>query len=89
MIIGFLKLAVFGLIGMTVVYLLLSVYSRSVQREELEKRFDAGDGDGARDAYIEAGMRDYEKSLRKKLIWLVYVIPAIVFVAVFYGLNFG
>ena len=89
MIIGFLKLAVFGLIGMTVVYLLLSVYSRSVQREELEKQFDAGDGDGARDAYIEAGMRDYEKSLRKKLIWLVYVIPAIVFVAVFYGLNFG
>ncbi|MEH6772739.1 MAG: hypothetical protein V7668_02320 [Cereibacter changlensis] len=89
MIIGFLKLAIFGLIGLTVVYLLLSAYSRSVRREELEKRFDAGDGDGPRDAYIEEGMRDYERGLRKKLIWLVYIIPAAVFVAVFYGLNFG
>jgi Ca2+/Na+ antiporter len=90
--IAFLRLAVFGFIGLSVLYLLLSIYSRSVRRETLEKTWDAENGPGgdaaARDAYIEAGMRDYEKSLRKKLIWLVYVIPMIVIGVTVYLVNY-
>jgi Ca2+/Na+ antiporter len=77
--IGFLRLAVFGFIAMSVAYVLLSIYSRSVRREELEKKWDSGavggDDNPDRDAYIEGGMKEYEKSLRRKLIWLVYVLP--------------
>ncbi len=86
--IGFLRMFVFGLIGMTVAYWLLRIYFRSTRREELEKEWAAehpdGGDPGARDAYIEAGMARYGKSLALKLIWLVYVIPTLaVFVLAF------
>jgi hypothetical protein len=75
MILGWIRLIVFGFVGLSIVYWLVSIYSRSVRRETLEKRFDAGGVEGDRDTYIEAGMADYERGLRKRLIWLVYVIP--------------
>ena len=88
--IAFVRLAVFGFIAMTVMYVLLSIYSRSVERERLEKEWD-GENDGgesaARDAYIEAGMKEYEKSLRRKLIWLVYVIPTLAVLLLIYLTN--
>ena len=88
--IAFIRLAVFGLIAMTIMYVLLSIYSRSVERERLEKEWD-GEHDGgesdARDAYIEAGMKSYEKSLRAKLIWLVYVVPTLAVLVLIYLTN--
>lgn len=88
MIIGWIRLWVFALIGMTVVYFLVGIYWRSLRREELEKRFDAGGIDGDRTAYIENGMAEYEKGLKKRLLWLIYIIPTVVFVAIVYILNF-
>jgi endonuclease I len=78
---GFIRLVVLGFIAMTVVYFAISIYSRSVRREKLEDAWDAdhpeGGDEAARDAYIENGMTEYENGFRKKLIWLVYVIPTI------------
>jgi hypothetical protein len=34
-------------------------------------------------------MEQYEKGLRKKLIWLVYVIPTLAVIAALYLLNFA
>jgi hypothetical protein len=88
--IAFVRLAVFGFIAMTIMYVLLSIYSRSVERERLEKEWDAeqgGDESEARDAYIEAGMKAYEKSLRAKLIWLVYVVPTLAVLVLIYLTN--
>lgn len=92
--IGFLRLAFFGYIALTILYFLLSIYSRSTQREELEKAWDAAEGPdrqamGTRDDFIAAGMAKYEKGLRKKLIWLVYVIPTLAVIAAVYLLNFA
>jgi len=87
--IGLIRLAVFGFLGLTVLYFLVSIYSRSTQREELEKAWDADQGPGDRDTYIAAGMVEYEKGLRKKLIWLVYVIPTVAVLAAVYLLNFA
>jgi hypothetical protein len=89
--IGFIRLAVFGLIGLTVLYFLVSIYSRSTQREELEKEWDAthAPGDPGRDAFIDGGMARYEKGLRKKLIWLVYVLPTLAVITAVYLLNFA
>jgi hypothetical protein len=87
--IAMLRLAVFGFIAMTIMYFLVSAYSRSTRREELEKVWDAAQGPGERDDFIAAGMEAYEKGLRKKLIWLVYVIPTLAVLAAIYLLNFA
>ncbi|MEY4697471.1 MAG: hypothetical protein RIT14_1899 [Pseudomonadota bacterium] len=86
--IGFFKLALFGYIGLTVLYWVMKVYARSVERERLEKLYDEGDVPGARDDYIGRGMQAYEHSLRRKLIWLVFVIPTAVVVGLVWILNF-
>lgn len=87
--IALIRLAVFGFLGLTVMYFLVSIYSRSTRREELEKVWDAAQGPGARDEFIDEGMAAYEKGLRKKLIWLVYVIPTLAVIAAVYLLNFA
>ncbi|MFV2051866.1 hypothetical protein [Aliiroseovarius sp. YM-037] len=90
--IALIRLAIFGFIAMTVVYFAVSIYSRSVRREKLEDTWDeensGRDDKAARDAYIEAGMKEYENGLRKKLIWLVYVIPTVAIIALIYFINF-
>lgn len=87
--IALMRLAVFGFIGLTIMYFLVSIYSRSTRREELEKVWDAAQGPGGRDEFIAEGMAAYEKSLRKKLIWLVYIIPTLAVIAAVYLLNFA
>ena len=86
--IAIIRLAVFGLIALTVVYWLVAIYSRSVRRERLEKEFDAGDVEGGRDDYIKAGLDHYEHGLRRKLIVLVYIIPAVVVAVTVYFVNY-
>lgn len=89
--IAFLRLAATGFVGLTLVYWLVSAYSRSVRREALEKQWDEGEGDaaGSRDAYIEAGMRAYERGLRRRLIGLVYIVPAVVVVLLIWLNNYS
>lgn len=86
---AFFKLALFGYLALAVIYWLLSIYSRSVERERLEKAYDQGDVAGSRDAYIAEGMAAYDHSLRRRLIWLVFVIPTVVVVALVWILNFS
>ena len=92
--IGILRILVFAFIGLSVVYLLVSIYSRSVRRENLEKAWDSdpareGAAKADRDAYISGGMAAYEHSLRKKLIWLVYVLPAVAMAVIIYFVNWN
>ncbi|SEQ35805.1 hypothetical protein [Thalassovita taeanensis] len=90
---GFVRLAIVGAVVMSLTYLVVSIYSRSVRREKLEKRWDAkvaeGDDVGPRDAYIERGMRKYDDSLRKRLILLIFVVPILVVVVLIYLNNFS
>lgn len=86
---AFLRLVIFGYLGLTVLYWIISVYSRSVRLERLENEWaeahpeDASDGvndedNPVRQAYLDAGMKAYHASFRPKLIGLVYVIPTLV-----------
>ena len=86
--IAILRLAFFGFLGLSVVYWLVAIYSRSVRRENLEKQFDAGGVEGSRDDYIKAGLDAYEHGLRRKLIVLVYIIPAIIVAVTVYFVNY-
>ena len=92
MIFGWIRLLVMALIGLTVVYFLVSIYSRSVRREKLEKEWDTdpareGLSQEARTAFIEDGMVHYQKGLKKRLLLLIYVIPTIGFAATIYYVN--
>lgn len=87
--IAFFKLAMFGYIALTVIYWLLAIYFRSLERERLEKTYDHEGGTGSRDAFIAEGLAAYEHSLRRRLVWLVFVIPTAVVVALVWILNFS
>ena len=86
--IAILRVAVFWAIALTVVYFMVAIYSRSVRREWLEKKYDAGGIEGERQDYIEAGMLAYEHGLRRKLLWLVYIIPTLVVGVTIYFVNY-
>lgn len=87
---GLVRLIIFGFIGLSVIYFLISIYSRSVRREKLEKRWDAANpgGDPAvRSTYVEEGMIKYESGFRKRLILLVYVMPTVAVTLILYLTN--
>lgn len=75
----FVRFVVFGFIIMSIVYVCLWFYSRSVRREKLEDEWAVEKPEGVdRATFIEEGMQAYHSSLRPKLLLLVYVIPTIV-----------
>lgn len=90
--IGLLRAAVLAFVLLSVVCVIVSIYSRSVRREKLEKDWDSdpdklGAESSERDAYIKAGLNAYRHSLRRKLIVLVYIIPMAVILATAYAVN--
>lgn len=88
---AFIRLVVFGFIALSIVYLSIAIYSRSVRKEKLENAFDAdhpdGGAPGERDTYIAEGMKAYNNSIRPKLIGLVYVVPTIAIAIIIYVIN--
>lgn len=82
-----LQLIIGGLVGLTVIYWIISAYSRSVRREKLENEFDAGGIAGLREDFVARGMAQYEHGLRKRLILLVYVVPVVLIVVIAYVVN--
>ncbi|TMV94875.1 hypothetical protein FGG78_01755 [Thioclava sp. BHET1] len=89
---GFVRLAIFGFIGLSVIFVLVRIYARSLRREALEDAWAEARSGAAlyqtQEAYVAEGMRAYDKSLRRKLIWLVYVVPTVLVVAVIYLMNY-
>ena len=85
---AFAKLLVVGFLFLSVVYICLSLYSRAVRREKLEREWDEKIQQGDRDAFVTAGLRDYDGSLRRKLILGVYIVPMVVICAIIYFTNF-
>jgi|APFEC2959095136_1045048.scaffolds.fasta_scaffold00101_31 hypothetical protein len=86
--IAFARLVVVLLIVQTVFYVLIRIYVRSLRREKLEKRWEREGAQGDRDAYVEAGMREFDASLKPKLLLLVYVIPAVAVGVILYATSF-
>ena len=89
---GWLRLAFVMYVALTIIYFLTSIYSRSVRREKLEKEWDTdpareGVPQDERRAFIEAGMVHYDKGLKKRLLWLIYVVPTVAFLATIYFVN--
>ncbi|WP_306116757.1 MULTISPECIES: hypothetical protein [unclassified Roseovarius] len=82
------RLMFFGLIALTVIYVCLSFYSRSVRRGKLKTWWEEEGRPGDLDAYVEKGLAEYDGSLRRKLILGVYVVPICVVALIIYLTNF-
>ncbi len=82
------RLLAVGFVVLTVIYVSLSIYSRSVRRRKLQQWWEEEGRPGELDTYIEEGLRDYEGSLRRKLIWGVYIVPVAVVALIVYLTNF-
>ncbi|MFO7759701.1 MAG: hypothetical protein R6V26_14715 [Roseovarius sp.] len=82
------RLLFFGLIFLTVVYFGLSWYLRAEHRRRMERDWEATGRPGTREAYVEAGMEQYNKSLRRRLLLLVYIIPMSTVIVIVYVTNY-
>ncbi|MEL7165200.1 MAG: hypothetical protein AAGL96_06960 [Pseudomonadota bacterium] len=76
-------------IALSIVYISLSLYSRSRARARLEEEWGEGPRDLPREAYVNAGLKAYDGSLRRKLILGVYVVPMALVGLIIYLTNFA
>ena len=83
------RLILIGGIFLTLIYVALSIWSRSVRASKLRREWEDTGRPGNRDAFVEQGLRDYDGSLRRKLILGVYVIPVTVVSVIIYLTNFN
>lgn len=83
------RLLVVGFVVLTIIYVSLSLYSRAVRRGKLENEWDEKGMTGDREAWIDAGLREYDGSLRRKLIWGVYIVPVVIVITMIYLMNFS
>lgn len=84
-----LRLIIIGFLVLTVIYVVVSIWSRRTRAEKLRREWEDTGRPGDLDSFVEAGLRDYDGSLRRKLILLVYVVPVIVVGTLIYITNFS
>lgn len=91
--IGFVRLVVVGFVLLTIIYICLSLYSRSVRKAKLRDEWNAGSlagkPPGEYETFIDEGMAEYDTSLRRKLILGVYVVPTLLVALIIYLTNFA
>ncbi len=76
------------LVVLTIIYVGLSLYSRSVRRGKLEAYWDSKELTGDREAFIRRGLKQYDASFRRKLILGVYIVPLTLIAILVYVTNF-
>lgn len=76
-------------VALTVIYISLSFYSRARRRDKLEAEWDAGGIATPREAFVQDGLKEYDRSLRRKLILGVYVVPVCLVALIIYLVNFA
>ena len=69
---------------LTAIYLILTLWMRLRHRAKLVDEFNTTKPSITKRDYISAGMLKYNKSLRAKLAFLVYIIPLILTIILLY-----
>lgn len=86
------RLIVMLLVVQTIAFVCVQLYSRARRRDKLEAEWADTAGPvndaEAKQAFLEEGMADYDSSLRKKLIWGIYIVPFVVIAFLVYVTNF-
>ncbi|MEP2715089.1 hypothetical protein [Pseudophaeobacter sp.] len=86
---AFLRLLLLLLVVLTLIYGAVSLYSRERRRAKLKRRWQDKGLTGDRRAFIQRGLRQYDQSLRRQLILLVYILPLGAIALVIYVVNFS
>lgn len=73
-----------ALVFQTVVYVSLWFYARTRRREKLEADWREKENAGSLEAFVKDGLDAYERALKRKLIWGVYVLPSCALVVLVY-----
>ena len=86
------RLALILFVIEAIFYALLTVYLRSTKTESLEKEWDrrhperAGDTE-ERSAFVRRSMVGFQKTLKARLVALVFVIPTIIIAVIAWVVN--
>ena len=75
------------LVALTMVFVCLWFYARAAKREKLEAQWAENQGPGRQESFVKAELAAYEGTLRRKLIWGVYVIPSCLAALLIYVTN--
>ena len=86
---GLLRLAVILLVALTVIYWCLVFYFRAGERERLEREWHATQPPMPMERYVANGIDAYKGSLRRKLLWGVYVVPIALIGTLIYLVNYA
>lgn len=73
---------------LTIIYAGISLYSRWVRKTKLVAHWDKKALTGDREAFVKRGLEKYDRSLKRKLILGVYVVPFVVIVSIVYFINY-
>ncbi len=87
---NFIRLVIIGAIALTIVYLSVAWYCRSVRRERLENEWDAENPGGSvdvRQKVVEDGVKEFRSSLTYRALLLIYVVPVILVAIAWYATN--
>ena len=86
---GLLRLVVILLIALTVIYWCLVFWFRAGEKARLEQEWAREQPPLPEETFVENGLREYRGSLRRKLLWGVYVIPITLICGLVYYVNFA
>lgn len=86
--IALLRMLIIILILQTIIYLMALRFARSRARRRLERKWEEGGSDVEKDDYIASGMTEYETSLRRGLLYAIYLVPLAMVAFLVYATNF-
>lgn len=93
MLIAMFRLGLVMLLIELIFYLLISIYLRSTKREQLEEEWDRRHPDRSGDSrerreFVRRSMRGFSKTLRARLVWLVFILPLIAVMTIIFYVNY-
>jgi hypothetical protein len=88
MFIGLIRLAVIWFVVLTIIYVCVSLYSRSVRKGKLRDEWEEGPKTQPLSEFLDEGLEDYDGSFRRKLILGVYIVPTALVCVLIYVTNF-
>lgn len=84
---GFFRVLLMVLVVLVAIHLTLRLWLRLRERRRLAQEWEAGPQEGDREAFLDRGMAEYDRSLRKRLLWLTIVLPMAGLMLLLYLLN--
>lgn len=74
---------------LSIIYVLLSVTSNIRQRRKLKSQYH-GEGEiETQTEFVERGLREYNRSIRPKMLLGIYIIPFIIMITLIWLAQYG